>query len=419
MDEARDQSGRSPRGGPLIAAVAVALALLSWGSWAWWDGRPGRHLDRAARLVEQGRPASARPWLDLPEQTPRTADRARLLRAQIALELGSPSAAVAPLEQIDPDGPLAAEAAFWKGKALLAEGNLPFALAWFARSLQERPDDPDCLRAMAVAAYDLGDLETVLRSLRALTRVRPDDHAAWRTLGLVRLQMPDSGDRIMEEVADAYRTSLTLYPHQPQARLELADVLLRQGHLHEAREQLDACRGRVPEEQHLSLLARVSWELGDRDQTLALLDQAREQGLEHPDLSAIRGLIAQAEGRLDAAAAWFDRAVEQDPFTSRRYHQRAALLRILGRDEQAAADARRAEELRQAVERMSALNAEAAARPTDPAVRCRLGRLSERLGRVELAASWYRAALACDPGHREAADALADLGGRVPAPPGH
>jgi Flp pilus assembly protein TadD len=66
--------------------------------------------------------------------------------------------------------------------------------------------------------------------------------------------------------------------------------------------------------------------------------------------------------------------------------------------------------LKQAVEHMSALNAEAAARPTDPAVRCQLGRLCERLGKVELAASWYRAALACDPDNQEAADALAILG---------
>ncbi len=387
----------------------MALAALSWGAWAWWDRRPERHLDHAARLVESGRPASASPWLALPEQTPHTADQARLLRAQIALELGRPSAAVAPLEQIPSDGPLAAEAAYWKGKVLLAEGNLPFALAWFARSLQDRPDNPDCLRAMAVAAYDLGDLETVLRSLRVLTRVQPDDHAAWRTLGLVRLQMPDSGDRIMEEVASAYRTSLTLNPHQPMARLELADVLMRQGHYLEAREQLDACRGRVPEAQHLSLLARVCWELGDRDQTSALLDDAQAQGLEHPDLLALRGLIAQAEGRPEDAERWFNRAIDADPYNFRRYYQRATLLRILGRPEQANADAQRAEELKQAIEQMSALNAEAAAQPTDPVVRCRIGRLCEQLGKVDLAASWYRAALSCDPGNPEAAAALVAL----------
>ncbi|WP_161602165.1 tetratricopeptide repeat protein [Tautonia marina] len=410
MEQTQDSQGHESARARQIVVFVIALVIFVSGTWWWWNGRPERHLDQATRHLQEGRPASARQWLTLPEQTPRTADQARLLRAQIALELDSPSAAVTPLEQIAPDGPLAAEAAYWKGKVLLAQGNLPFALAWFARSLQERPDHPECLRAMAVAAYDLGDLETVLRALRDLTRVQPDDHAAWRTLGLVRLQMPDAGDRIMEEAADAYRTSLELYPHQPLARLELADVLMRQGHLHEARDQLNACRGRVPEAQHLSLLARISWELGDREQTIALLDEAQDQGLEHPDLFALRGLIAQAEGRPEDAEPWFDRAIDADLFNFRRYYQRATLLRILGRSEQANADAQRAEELKQALETMSAMNAEAAARPTDPAIRNQLGRLCERLGKVQLAASWYRAALACDPGNQEAAAALAALG---------
>jgi hypothetical protein len=51
---------------------------------------------------------------------------------------------------------------------------------------------------------------------------------------------------------------------------------------------------------------------------------------------------------------------------------------------------------------MSALNEQAERAPHDADVRCRLGRLCVDLGKPELAASWYRAALACDPKHAEA-----------------
>jgi hypothetical protein len=68
---------------------------------------------------------------------------------------------------------------------------------------------------------------------------------------------------------------------------------------------------------------------------------------------------------------------------------------------------------------MTDLNAKAAADPHDADIRDRLGRLCVALGKPELAASWYRAALACDPRHGGARLGLAALRGHStprPAP---
>ncbi|RUL87575.1 tetratricopeptide repeat protein [Tautonia sociabilis] len=404
-------SGASrPSGWARAAGVAaVALALVAGGGWWWWDGRADRHLERALRFLEDGRPESAAAWLAVPEADPRTEDRALLLRARVALMRGRPGDAIGPLDRIPEGGPLGAEVAFLKGEVLRATGNLPDAIAWFRRSLRRRPDDPDCLRSLAAASYDLGDLETVLQALQDLTRVLPGDSAAWRTLGLVRMELPDAGEQAMIEAVSAYRTSLGIDPHQPAVRLELADLLARQGAYSEALDQLDACRGRVPEADRLALLARISWERGDRSATASILDEARSHRLEHPELFALAGLLAQAEGRNDEAEGWFDLAVASAPFDFRRYVQRATFLRTLGRLDEADRDARRADELKQALLAMSSLNAEAAARPLDPDVRCRLGLLCEQLGKPQLAASWYRAALSCDPNHSDARSLLAEL----------
>ena len=90
---------------------------------------------------------------------------------------------------------------------------------------------------------------------------------------------------------------------------------------------------------------------------------------------------------------------------------RGVALRALGRADEADRDNARAAELKQAVVTMSRLNAEAADHPTDADVRIRIGHICESLGKPELAASWYRAALACDP---RSADALAALRALAP-----
>ena len=77
-------------------------------------------------------------------------------------------------------------------------------------------------------------------------------------------------------------------------------------------------------------------------------------------------------------------------------------MRQLGRDEEARRDLTRADELNKGLAEMSALNRQAEREPHDADVRYRLGRLCVELGKPELAASWYRAALACDPRHAAA-----------------
>src|SRR5262245_66193065 len=90
--------------GLLLAAVAgLWLAHRGWAA-----GRPERHLAEADRLLAAGEPAEALAWLDLPEETPRTREAALLIRARAALARNRPADAVAPLDAIDPGGPLGA-----------------------------------------------------------------------------------------------------------------------------------------------------------------------------------------------------------------------------------------------------------------------------------------------------------------------
>jgi Flp pilus assembly protein TadD len=390
-----------------LAAVVLALAAAGVGASVWWRGRPERHLGEAERQLAEGSWDLAAPWLDLPERAAATRDRALILRARVALEGGRPGDAVAPLQGVDPRGPRAAEAAFWKGRTLYAVGNTPLAISWLRTALAARPNDAETLRWLAAAAYDLGDRHTLRESLKTLTNIEPGDARAWRTRALMIREEPDAGELELGAARIAYETSLKLDSNQPAVRLELAEVLVRQGRYAEADRQLARCLGRVPEAGRADLLAQSAWLRGEQDHCLAIVDASLKTAPKHPGLLARRALLDQARGRLSQAVEGFDRAVAADPYNSQWFYMRGVALRAVGRQAEADRDAARSAELKKAVIALSELNTEAAHRPTDPGVRIHLGRVCESLGKPELAASWYRAALACDPRNEEARSALA------------
>ena len=178
-----------------------------------------------------------------------------------------------------------------------------------------------------------------------------------------------------------------------------------------------ACRGRVAEARRAEILAECCRLRGD----LAGFRSAVEAGLAaapgHPGLLRQRAEIELADGRPDEALERLDQALAADPYRPETIYQRGVVLRRLGRAEEARRDLARADELNKGLAEMSALNQQADRDPHNADVRYRLGRLCVELGKPELAASWYRAALACDPKHAAARLGLRALQptSRVPA----
>jgi tetratricopeptide (TPR) repeat protein len=397
----------------LIVAALGGLIMLAG---SWWRGRPARHLAAAEHALQRGDPNSALDWLALPERTPETREPAALLRARAALERGRPAEAMRPLDRIDPQGPLAIEAAFWKARTLLAAGESTLALAWFRGYLQARPDDLEAWRWMATAAYEIGSRDEAVRALRSLVTRRPGDAPAWRTLGLIHKENVE-----YEEADDAYRRSLAADSQQPRVRFEWAEVLVELGRFDEAEAELARCLGAVPEADRATLLARCRAARGDLNGQRTILDAALADAPEHPGLLGQRAALDMAEGQPQRALERLDRAIAVDPFHPQRIYQRGLAHRAVGNAEAAARDLERAAELNRDLARMSELNQQAAGAPTNPEVRYEIGQLCERLGQRDLARTWYRAAIACDPRHAGARQALSELNRRprpVPTPLG-
>jgi tetratricopeptide (TPR) repeat protein len=385
---------------------SLATVIAGW-SCFWWSGRPERQLAEAERCLALDDFGGVLSSLELPEATARTRDRALLLRARAALARGRPADAVQPLGAIDPNGPCSIDASFWKGRTLLAVGQYRRAIDWLRSVVDRRPDDAESRRWLAAASYESGDRRTALAELRQVIRLVPEDPRAWRTVALLLKE-----DVETEQAREAYSTALRLDPSQPQVRLEFAEVLITSGRYDEAGSQLEACSGLVPEADRLDLLARILLDRGERDRLLALLERALEQYPTHVGLLNQRAKIEVSEGRTAEAIALLDRALEVDPYHAASYHQRGLLRKASGDAEGAARDLARSSELNADLAAMSRLDDEAGRRPEDAEIRVEIGQLCAQLGKFDLAASWYRAALAIDPGNIAARSAIGALKAR-------
>jgi tetratricopeptide (TPR) repeat protein len=325
--------------------------------------------------------------------------------------------AVRALDRVDSHGPHAAEFAFWKGRTLYAARQPMLAMDWFQKALALAPRSADAQRWLAAAAYDLGDRRAAMAALEAVTRLCPDDARVWRTIGLIFKENEDD-PRARTALEAALQRDLGA--DRPAVQLELAEVLVRQGDAAGARNQLEACRGQVAEAARAALLGQCCRLVGDRDGQQSAVDAGLTAEPDHAGLLAQRAAIDLADGHPDEALRRLDRALAADPYRAETVYQHALALRILGRHPEAARDFARAAELNRLMFTMSDLNAKAAQDPRDADVREQLGRVCVELGKPELAASWYRAALACNPGHASARLGLAMLRQqtrRSPEPP--
>jgi tetratricopeptide (TPR) repeat protein len=391
------------RWGQAVSCASFSALLGLGGIW-WWQGRPERYLARAENALREDDPGEALAWLAVPESVKGTRERAHVLRARIAVEQGRLSEAALALDQVDPNGPSAYDHAYWKGRMHYAARQPIPAITWFVAALKWRPDDADSHRWLAAASYDQGNRATAVRALETVIRLQPDDHRAWRTLGLIFKE-----DVEYEQAQAAFEKSLAINSSQPAVRLELAEVLLKLGDVAGVERELSACKGRVPEDRHAELLAACAQIRGDFTTFRAAVASGLATVPGHPGLLLLRAQLDMADGHPAEALEHLDRAIAADPYRPEIIYQRGVVLNQLGRTEEARRQLARADELNHGLAEMSDLNRQADRAPHDADVRYRLGRLCVELGKPELAASWYRAALACDPRHAAARLGLKSL----------
>lgn len=193
------------------------------------------------------------------------------------------------------------------------------ALLCLLTLLAQNPPDP--VRA-AVAALDGNKPAEAVALLAPVAEKEPQNLAAWFHLGLAYAMLNQDDKSI-----DAYRKTLALDANLYEAKLNLAQVLLRQKRGAEAKEQIEAALQQKPGEKKLILWqAEALLLLGQHEDAASVFEKAGEAG----EAAAVREAEALAllkAGKPEDAAVLLEKVIAAAPTTAARYALAIAYLR--------------------------------------------------------------------------------------------
>lgn len=272
------------------------------------------------------------------------------------------------------------------------------------------PEDVAARRWLASADYDLGLMPEALTHLRKVAELAPDDPRPDRLAGLIQKDFENYGEAVAP-----YRESLRRDPNRADAdevRAELAECLIKLLRPDEALEALAPAKDTATV---LTLRGEAERAKGDAEASRRLFLRALEQDPNHARALTLLGTTETEAGSTADAIGHLEKAARLEPADFEVRYKLAQALRLAGRAADAEREDRRATELRELRTRFTDLHDRAMKAPTDAQVRCDLGKVALELGRDDLAAMWFEAALAIDGNRNDAREALIALGNAAAA----
>ncbi|HYO28039.1 MAG TPA: tetratricopeptide repeat protein [Azonexus sp.] len=220
-------------------------------------------------------------------------ESAELAYAQL-LARTSPSSAIESLNEFLARKPDARDARLTLARLLISERKYDAARAQFDILLKDSPDNPDLVYPVAMLALQQGDAAGARSQLEKLLKLDfPDKSAVHFFLGQL-----EEEEKKPDLALDHYR-QVTAGDQYIAARGRAAQILLRQGKLEEAREQLRTTRGGTPAEKIQLILAEAQLlrEAGRGDESYALLEAALAKQPDNPELLYETALAAERQGK--------------------------------------------------------------------------------------------------------------------------
>lgn len=405
-----------------FGALLLLGAVAGVGAWWYSATRPESRLRRAEEAIRRGDWAEAKRLAGRLEAAGQ-ADLAHLVRgkalyAQAAPDLAAEGAAssrwllteaLQELSQIRGEGEARLEALALGGRCLFYLQDVPQATAAFYLVLHYQPDHLDAHRGLAAILYDQMAYEKVVYHAKEWGRLDPADGRPFRLIGSIRKDLNRHPEAI-EAFRDALRRELSA-AHREDVQIQLAGLLVKELRYAEALAVLDDAgldARRVPQE--LALRAECLMNLSRQPEARTLLDRSPLQELQTrcPDLLRLRAQIHYNDGEYQAAAALLEQGVAIDRHDFPTRHLLGLTYQRLGRSDEAQEQYRRTREIQDHLNELKKLYRQAVAKPEDASLRLRMAELYEKVGKLELARTWRRAAAFTPPPQGEGGD---------PAPP--
>lgn len=305
-------------------------------------------------------------------------------------------AAVTGGEVAEHDVPSATDAAglLEEGNELFENGRLEPALVRFDAALELEPDDVPALLARAATLLRLQRRDEAAGSFQRILEIEERNLQALAGLAEVHEANGRWGD-----AAATWGRYATVVPEEPDARLRIANALLKAKDRPGARRVLEEARRGFPddgrirvrfEEIHIDVpgllsKALVSSASGRFDEAIALLDRILAQEPENVNALVSRGIALRRAGRADEALASLDAALQRQPSNTAALRAKGQVLEARGAWEDA----------------LKVYEALHDASPRDPEVWALQATVLEKLGENEAALAGYQQAIQLDPGNAD------------------
>ena len=212
--------------------------------------------------------------------------------------------------------PAARDVRLGYARVLVANKQYDAARGEFRTLLKDAPDNPDTLFAVGILSLQLNDVADAEQQLKRYVALGGNEaNAARYYLGQIAEQ---AGRRV--EALDWYRAVAAGEQLAP-ARTRAAQLLLRDGKLDEAREQIAAARAALPDDNRLLIAeAQLLREAGHYAEAYALLKDALQAQPDDPELLYEAALVADKLDNLAVMEGHLRRLIELKPESPQGYN---------------------------------------------------------------------------------------------------
>ncbi len=298
------------------------------------------------------------------------------------------------------------------GEALYKAKQFRDAQRMLTDAIRLDPQQTDAHRWLAATYYDIGAMNHAIRHLAVVAQQAPRDPHPHRLMGLIH-----KDDEEYRKAIDAYRECLKRDPNQAGKETVLLELAECQVKLQQHQEALQTLRTCPSSAQSLWLQAECQRGLGDKAAAERLADQAIGRDPKHLQARTLKGVLELESGDAAAAVEVLQKAVEAYPKEWRPRSTLAMAYQRLGDDKQAAEQLKLVEEARRLRDRFTGLHNQALKDPDSADLRYELGVVARQLDKPLSAIRWFQAALALQPDHQQAQQALRELTETLPAGP--
>lgn len=385
-----------------LCLALLLVGLSAYGYWYW--NHPAHRYQLALAALRSNDFEQLQYEMAMLDHYPQYGPHFSLLEGAILLKGGQPAEALRILAYTAQHADTAIDGAILAARALYSRGDFRKAEQTWHQVLSQRPRDADTHRCLASAYYDLGMMSHASTHLDEVAKLDPADPRPHRLLGLMHKDFGHHQDAI-----EAYQESLGRSTKQPDLNdiyWELADCYHQLRDQEQALEVLSKCEA-TPDV--LVLQAACYFSLKDGEQSRRCLKAALQQ-----DPQNLLGLQLRASLYLDArkpeeAAKILAKGVQYHPKDYTMHYQLLQAYQMLGASAEAEAQVPKVRTLNELQTKFQTLHDQVVQKPRDAQVRYELGDICAKLNMMDLAKSWYRAALGLDPDHVQAQSALAQL----------